>query len=350
LPVRAEPARILILSNEDSTWTPADYAEVDLEIARMQNGLIEQGFQTEVFTVRHSVLNELGRQPCYPRDRWLVFNWCEQYIDQPWSDAEIAGELEQLGYVFTGADGNGMRLSLDKARVRRRLEAAGVPVPIGRVYTGDRIDDWAAFPAIVKPANQHSSYGVSRQSLVENPGELRRQVQWVLEEFGGPAVVEEFVDGREIHAALIGNRDVTVLPAMEIDYSLFGDIHDRIYTNEAKFDKQNLPYYLTKFLCPAPLNAATQQRVEAAALAAYRLGGCRDYGRVDLRLRRGEPVVLDVNPNADLTFESDHAIGSKMLGWTYGQMAAHIIECALERWPERNESKHEAQSRRAPQS
>jgi len=336
LPVRAEPARILILSNEDSTWTPADYAEVDLEIARMQNGLIEQGFQTEVFTVRHSVLSELGRQPCYPRDRWLVFNWCEQYIDRPWSDAEIAGELEQLGYVFTGADVNGMRLSMDKARVRQRLEAAGVPVPIGRVTADDGLDDWTAFPAIVKPANQHSSFGVSRRSLVENPGELRQQVRWVLEEFGGPAVVEEFVDGREIHVALIGNRDVTLLPAMEIDYSLFGDIHDRIYTNEAKFDKQQLPYYLTKFLCPAPLNAATQQRVEAAALAAYRLGGCRDYGRVDLRLRHGEPVVLDVNPNADLTFESDHAIGSKMLGWTYGQMAAHIVECALERWPEWN--------------
>ena len=250
MPVRTEPARILILSNEDSTWTPADYAEVDLEIARMQNGLIEQGFQTEVFTVRHSVLNELGRQPCYPRDRWLVFNWCEQYIDRPWSDAEIAGELEQLGYVFTGADVNGMRLSLDKARVRQRLEAAGVPVPIGRVYTDAGIDDWPVFPAIVKPANQHSSCGVSRRSLVENPDELRRQVQWVLEEFGGPAVVEEFVDGREIHVALIGNRDVTILPAMEIDYSLFGDIHDRIYTNEAKFDKQQLPYYLTKFLVP----------------------------------------------------------------------------------------------------
>jgi D-alanine-D-alanine ligase len=285
--------------------------------------------------VRHSVLNELGRQTCYPRDRWLVFNWCEQYSDRPWSDAEIAGELEQLGYVFTGAEANGMRLSLDKAKVRQRLEAAGVPVPIGRVYTDAGTADWHVFPAIVKPANQHSSYGVSRESLVENPDELHRQVQWVLAEFGGPAVVEEFVDGREIHVALIGNREVTLLPAMEIDYSLFGDIHDRIYTNEAKFDKHNLPYYLTKFLCPAPLNAATRQRVEAAALAAYHLGGCRDYGRVDLRLRHGEPVVLDVNPNADLSFESDHAIGSKMLGWTYGQMAARIIACALERWPER---------------
>jgi D-alanine-D-alanine ligase len=336
LPVRTEPARILILSNEDSTWTPKDYAEVDLEIARMQNGLIEQGYQTEVLTVRHSVVNELGHRSRYPRDRWLVFNWCEQYFDRPWTDAEIVSELEQLGYVFTGADANGMRLSMEKTVVRRRLEAAGVPVPIGRAYTDDNVADWSTFPAIVKPANQHSSFGVSRQSLVETHAALRERVHWVLQEFGGPAVVEEFVDGREIHVALIGNREVTVLPAMEIDYSLFGDIHDRIYTNEAKFDKQNLPYYLTKFLCPAPLTAALQQRVEAVALAAYRLGGCRDYGRVDLRLRRGEPVVLDVNPNADLTFESDHAIGSKMLGWTYGQLAARIVECTLERWPARS--------------
>lgn len=336
LPVRHEPARILILSNEDSTWTPEDYAEVDLEIARMQNGLIEQGFQTEVFTVRHSVLHELGRQSRYARDRWLIFNWCEQYVDRPWSDAEIANELEQLGYIFTGADALGLRLSMDKVAVRRQLAAAGVPVPIGRAYTTDEIDDWSVFPAIVKPANQHSSCGVSPRSLVENRAELRRQVRWVLAEFGGPAVVEEFVDGREIHVALIGNRELTILAPLEIDYSLFGDMHDRIYTNEAKFDKQQLPYYLTKFLCPAPLDAATQQRVEAVALAAYRLGGCRDYGRVDLRLRHGEPLVLDVNPNADLTFESDHAIGSKMLGWTYGQLAARIIEYALERWPARS--------------
>jgi D-alanine-D-alanine ligase len=225
-----------------------------------------------------------------------------------------------------------MRFSMDKAAVRRQLEAAGVPMPIGRVYADADIDDWSIFPAIVKPANQHASCGVSRRSLVENHAELRRQVQWVLDEFGGLAIVEEFVDGREIHVAMIGNREVTILPPMEIDYSLFRDVHDRIYTNEAKFDKDNLPYYLTKFLCPAPLDAATQRRVEEVALAAYRLGGCRDYGRVDLRLRHGEPLVLDVNPNADLTFESDHAIGSKLLGWSYGYMAEQIIECALERW------------------
>ena len=131
--VRDEPARILILSNEDSTWTPADYAEVDLEVTRMQNGLIEQGFQTEVLTVRHSVMHELGHRSCYPPDRWLVFNWCEQYFDRPWTDAEIAGELEQSGYIFTGADSAGMRLSMDKAGApaissggRARADRAGV--------------------------------------------------------------------------------------------------------------------------------------------------------------------------------------------------------------------------------
>ena len=340
--VRDEPARILILSNEDSTWTPDDYVDVDLEVTRMLNGLIEQGYQTEVFTVRSSVTRELAQAGCYPPDRWLVFNWCEQYFDRPWTDAEIAGELEQAGYIFTGADAAGMRLSLDKAQVRERLTAAGVPLPIGRVYTADHIDDWSIFPAIVKPANQHSSFGVTRRSLVETPAELRDQVQWVLEEFGGAAVVEEFIDGREIHVALIGNRDVMMLPPMEIDYSLFGDRRDRIYTNEAKFDKHQLPYYLTKFLCPAPLDTATQARLEEVARAAYRLGGCRDYGRVDMRLRGGEPLVLDVNPNADLSFESDHAIGSKMLGWTYGQLAARIIACAAERWPHKRAPKKRA--------
>lgn len=333
MPIRPEPARLLILSNDDNTWTPADYAEIDLELARMTNGLIDNGFQVEVFTVRLSVTDELGCQPHYSPREWLVFNWCEQYYDRPWTDAEITEELEQLGYVFTGADSAGMRLSMDKAKVREHLLAAGVPMPDGRLYADDHIDAWPIFPAIVKPTNQHSSYGISRSSLVESPAELRRQVQWVLDEFKQAALVEEFVDGREIHVALIGNRDLIALPSMEVDYTLFDEMRDRIYTNEAKFDKLAAPYYLTKFLCPAPLNAATQAKVEDIAKIAYRVGGCRDYGRVDLRLRDGQPVVLDVNPNADLTFESDHAITSKMLGWTYGELATHIVECALERWP-----------------
>ena len=331
MPIREEPARIVILSNEDRSWTPADFVEVDLELTRMQNGLIEQGYQTEIVTIRASVRDELGAAG-YTPDRWLAFNWCEQYFDRPWTEAEIAAELEQLGYVFTGAASAGLRLSMDKTAVRRQLAAAGVPLPIGLAYTDDHVADWSIFPAIVKPANQHSSCGVSRRSLVENSAELRRQVQWVLDEFGGPAVVEEFVDGREIHVALLGNETVTALPPMEIDYTLFDDIHDHIYTNEAKFDKEQLPYYLTKFLCPAPLDTAMQQQVEAIALAAYRLGGCRDYGRVDFRLRGREAVVLDVNPNADLSFESDHAIGAKMLGWTYGQMAGRIVQAARARW------------------
>ena len=333
MPIRPDPARVLILSNDDNTWTPADYAEIDLELARMTNGLIDNGFQVEVFTVRFSVSDELGRQPHYSSHEWLVFNWCEQYYDRPWTDAEIADELEQLGYVFTGAGSAGMRLSMDKAKVRERLLAAGAPMPSGRLYADDHIDDWSIFPAIVKPTNQHASYGISRASLVESPAELRRQVQGGLDEFRQAALVEEFVDGREMHVALIGNRDLIALPLMEVDYTLFKEMRDRIYTNEAKFDKFAAPYYLTKFLCPVPLDAATQAKIEEIAKIAYRVGGCRDYGRVDLRLRDGQPVVLDVNPNADLAFESDHAITSKMLGWTYGELASHIVECALERWP-----------------
>ncbi len=333
MPIRPEPARVLILSNDDNTWTPADYAEIDLELARMTSGLIDNGFQVEVFTVRFSVKDELGRQPHYlPRD-WLVFNWCEQYYDRPWTDAEIAEELEQLGYVFTGAGSDAMRLSMDKAKVRERLRAAGVPMPRGQWYADDHIDDWSIFPAIVKPTNTHASYGISRSSLCESRDELRRQVQWVLEEFKQAALVEEFIDGREIHVALIGNEDVVALPPMEIDYTLFDEVRDRIYTNEAKFDKLGTAYYLTKFLCPAPLDETTYATMNEFAKIAYRAGGCRDYGRVDLRLRDGQPLVLDVNPNADLTFESDHAIGSKMLGWTYGQLATRIVECALDRWP-----------------
>jgi D-alanine-D-alanine ligase len=323
----------LILSNEDSTWTPRDYAEVDLEVARMQNGLIESGFQVEVFTVLHSVKEELGQHPRYSPDKWLVVNWCEQYIDRPWTDAEIAQELEDLGYVFTGASGSALRLSLDKSLVRQRLIEAGVPVPSGHVYENDRCDDWQIFPAIVKPSNTHSSDGITRSSLVESPIELKRQIRSVLEAYRKPVIVEEFIDGREIHLPLIGNRSIEPIAPMELDYTLFHDMRDRIYSNEMKFDKEAAPYHLVKFLCPAPLTDTAARSIDDAAARAYRAVGCRDYGRVDLRLHNGQAYVLDVNHNADLSSESDHSIASKMMGWSYGQLASRIVECALERWP-----------------
>lgn len=333
MPVRSDPFRILILSNEDSTWTPRDYAEVDLEVARMQNGLIESGYQVEVLTVLHSVKEELGSLPHYSPDQWLVINWCEQYIDRPWTDAEIAQELEDLGYVFTGASGAAIRLSLDKTLVRQRLIEAGVPVPPGQVYADDHCADWQIFPAIVKPSNTHSSDGITRSSLVETPIELKRQVQAVLETYRKPVIVEEFIDGREIHLPLIGNRSIEPIAPMELDYTLFKDMRDRIYSNEAKFDKESAAFYLVKLLCPAPLTDAVSAQIETVAAQAYRAVDCRDYGRVDLRLRDGQAYVLDVNHNADLTFESDHAIASKMMGWSYGQLVTRLVECAAERWP-----------------
>ena len=333
LPSGSTPARVCTLSNDATNWGSSVREEIAFSMARLQNGLIENGYQVEVFTVLHSVVDELGSQACYAPDEWLLFNWCEQYCDRPWTDAEIAAEIEALGYVFTGADSATMRFSMDKVLVRERLASAGVPIPSGRIYQDDRTSDWTIFPAIVKPANQHASYGISRASLVETPAELHQQVQHVLDEFGPPVIVEEFIDGREIHVAMLGNREIEVLPPLEIDYTLFDQMRDRIYTNEAKFDKESEPYHLAKFLCPAPLDKATQARLEEVARLAYRVTGCRDYGRIDARLRDGKPVVLDVNPNADLTFESDHAIGTKMLGWTYGQLAARIVEHASERWP-----------------
>jgi D-alanine-D-alanine ligase len=280
------------------------------------------------------VADELGRQPYYSPDEWLIFNWCEQYYDRPWTDAEIAAELEALGYVFTGAGSQAMRVSLDKAIVRQRLIEAGVPMPAGRIYHTDQVEDWSTFPAIVKPTNQHASYGISRASLVESKAELRLQVQAVLDEFAQPVMVEEFIDGREVHVAMLGNHEIEVLPPLEIDYTLFDERRDRIYTNEAKFDKESSSYHLTKFLCPAPIDNVTQARLADVSRRAYQVVGCRDYGRIDCRLRNGQPYVLDVNPNADLTFESDHAIGSKMLGWNYGRLASRIVQCAAERWPQ----------------
>lgn len=171
--------------------------------------------------------------------------------------------------------------------------------------------------------------------MVETPIELKRQVQAVLDQFQRPVIVEEYIDGREIHLPLLGNRSIEPIAPMEIDFALFNDMHDRIYTNEAKFDKESARYYLVRFLCPAPIDAQLYARIVEITRTAYRATGCRDYARIDVRLRGDQIYVLDVNHNADLTSEAEHSVASKMMGWSYGQLASRIIDCALERWPGR---------------
>jgi D-alanine-D-alanine ligase len=170
--------------------------------------------------------------------------------------------------------------------------------------------------------------------VVRDEGELRKQLQWLIETYGPPALVEEYVDGREITVGVLGNDELRVLPALEIDLSTCPPEERGTYTSRIKADLPTVPRYL----CPAVLSAAQVDELSHLAVAAFRALGCLDVARVDFKLDSHDgdkPYILELNPLpglspgiSDLVFEAEAA------GMSHADLINAILAAALERYPE----------------
>jgi len=326
--LRRTSPKILILNNENPAWPEADLKWGRAYLATLQGGLAEQGYTFETYVF----FDDLGGLARYDPAEWLIWNWGEELAGQPWTEALVAEELERRGFIYTGADPVLFRLIQDRAEVKRRLEAAGLPtLPACVLASAAEAPQWKVYPAIVKGANQHASFGIGRDSIVNNANELAQRIGFVRRELCDDALVEPFLDTREFHVAVWGNAEPEALPPVELDYSGFSDQRDRLYTYEWKFDQTSRGFKLPN-PCPAPADRPDwQARLEAVAVAAYRALGVRDYGRIDLRMLGDEPQILDVNANPDLDVTSVLSISARAVGLSYGAMVDRIISFAAER-------------------
>lgn len=262
----------------------------------------------------------------------IVFNLCDEVPGIPRSCALAARKLEECGFTFTGADSRALVLGQDKRQILRLLYKHGIHVPQWEEYTSSDNVTWEMFPAIVKPAFEHCSYGITRESVVQTHAELVARIRYVLDEFQQPALVEDFIDGREFHVGVVGNDPPTVLPPAEIDYSTFADICDRLCTYESNFDKTSLAYRVTAPKLPVELSDRQLSLMNAMALRAYQITGCRDYARMDIRLRDGVFYILDVNHNPDIGPETSIVLGAERTGLSYGQLGSLLVNLAAQRW------------------
>lgn len=269
----------------------------------------------------------------YDPNEVVVFNWCEEIPGIPRSGWMVAQELERQGFTYTGSDYPALVLSQDKRQVQQRLTQACIPTPRWKVYESADEADWHLFPAIVKPAFEHCGLGIERESVVQSEAELVGRVGYVIEKHQQPVIVEEFIDGPEFHVGVIGNGNLQMLPPAEIDFSTFSDIHDRLCTYEANFDTDSEAYQNVCAKLPNELAPDEMQRMEEAVLGAYRVTDCRDYARMDLRMRDGIFYILDVNHNADISPDTSLIKAAEMIGYPYGQFASLLVTLAAERHP-----------------
>jgi D-alanine-D-alanine ligase len=278
----------------------------------------------------------LGQLLARPPD--FVFNLAEGQGIGRSREARVPAVLEMLGIPYTGSDPLTLAVTLDKDCAKRLVQSVGVVVPRGCVVLPDEdprsllesptapTNRLPPFPVLVKPAWEGSSKGIRGQCLIDRPADLPGVVESLRRDHGQPVLVEEFIAGDELTVGVIGNAPPQVLGVMQI---LPQQPMDRfIYSLEIKRDWERR----VRYECPARLSDAATGAVQAAALAAYRVLGCRDVARIDFRLRAGVPYFLEVNPLPGLNPHSgDLILLARQCGWSYARLVGSIWQAALDR-------------------
>ncbi|HLF26781.1 MAG TPA: ATP-grasp domain-containing protein [Anaerolineae bacterium] len=322
---------VLLLSNVESTWTPQQAAEIQQEVDLLIEALRAQGHTVAPIEVRRDVA---GRLVEFDPHAAVVFNWCEGLDGQPKAYDRAAHALELSGFAFTGSGSWTLAHTQNKGKFKAILDYAGVSTPRWLVFTSpQQAAEWTIFPAIVKPVGEHCSEGITLASVVTDQASLRRQIETMLDQYGVGALVEEFIGGREIYASIWGDGAPHVLPLHEVDFSTIANPLQRLVDYEAKWDEQSDRFKRMPEYCPTDVDTELAGRIRTEALAAYRALRCRDYGRIDLRIRDGAPYVVDVNPNCDVTATGGFALAARVAGFDYGQMLSQIVSWAAERMP-----------------
>jgi D-alanine-D-alanine ligase len=263
----------------------------------------------------------------------LVINLCESLAADARGEMVVPCVLDMLGVPYTGSSALALGLALHKEKAKELLLARGVLTPgFAALHTPEQLSALSLpYPLIVKPAREDASVGVDFDSVVQGREGLERAVHAVWDTFRQPALVEQYIEGREIYVPLLGNRPRRALPLTEIVFGKAFEDRPRIVSYRAKWEA-GCPEYQDSPSLPCELPEPLHARLVACATSAFDALGCQDYGRVDLRVTpEGEPFVIDINPNCDLHPEAGFARAAAAAGMDYRRLAESLVEVALER-------------------
>jgi D-alanine-D-alanine ligase len=245
---------VLLVHNVDPAWESSEKQEAVQGAHEIESALSSLGYPVTDVPVTDADLSSRLRD--FDPDKYIVLNHCEELPGVPHSGSIVAQVLTSLGFTYTGSPAEVLALTWDKVRVKRLLDQHEIPNPRYRLYSSVRSDGWDSFPAIVKPSREHCSCGISPASVVETPNELAEQISTVTETLRQPALVEEFIDGREFHVPLWGDMGggVNMLPVAEMDFSTFKSLRDRLCTFDSKHRPGSRHYEEIHAKIPATLD------------------------------------------------------------------------------------------------
>lgn len=266
----------------------------------------------------------------------LVFNLTESFAGDDSKDMNMAAYLDLMGMKFTGGGPHAFFLAQDKAVAKKMFAFHGIRTPYFATSYRGRIEHAhdIKFPLIVKPLWEDGSIGIEADAVVHNIKDLMERVQRIEDYFDSPALIEEYIEGREIYGAILGSYEhAQSLPLVELDFSKLPKGTPKIASWEVKFDTHTEAYRLTKSRLAENLDEETATRLSETALAAYRALKLRDYGRIDMRLTpKGKVYVIEANPNPWLASKHEFSMAAKASGLSYTQLIGKIVDMAMARY------------------
>jgi len=304
-------------------------AEVLEQADAVQEALRKLGLEQRAFVLEDNIGNLVRALESFKPD--VIINLCEGAFGDSRLEMNMPCLLELMRIPYTGSPPLTLGLCQNKGLTKDILKSNGITTP--RYQVLNSFDHWKGeieYPLFVKPLREDASLGVTKESFVTNEVELRNRVRYVIERYEQPALVEEYVEGRELNVAIFGNESAEVLPVSEIVFE-FSDDRPKIVDYLAKWIKDSEEYQKTKPVCPANMDSSVKKKVENAGLEAYKALGCRDYARVDMRLKDDTPYVLEVNPNPDISPDVGFARSLGAAGIPFEEFVERLISFALGR-------------------
>ena len=269
----------------------------------------------------------------------LFFNLLEGFDDVPHWDQNVVSWLELQKMNYTGCNARGLMLGRDKALTKKlltfhRIRVAGFGVaPRGKVF---RRPKKLAFPLFVKSLTFDASIGISQASVVESDEKLQERIRFIHESIGTDALVESYIEGRELYVGVVGNARLTALPIWELSFEKMPEAARKIATERLKW---SLTYQKKHGIVSGPareLPDALAIRIQKLCKRVYSVLCLSGYARIDLRLTpSGEVYVIEANPNPQIARGEDFAESARLAGIEYGPLLSRIVNLGLDWEPSR---------------
>jgi len=268
----------------------------------------------------------------------IAFNLLEGFDDITIFDQNVVSHLELLKLSYTGCNPRGLLLARDKSLSKKLLAYHRIPMPESEVFRSGRPirrPKRLQFPLIVKSLTQEASIGISQASVVDSDEKLKERVTFIHESIGTAALVEQYIEGREIYVGVLGNQTLQALPVWELFFTNMPEGAKRIATDRVKWSVKYQNKYGIDSGPAKDLTDAVGGQIQHLCKRAYRALELSGYARIDLRLdEAGRLWVLEANPNPQIARGEDFAASAEKVGLTYEAVLQRIINLGLRWQPE----------------